>query len=164
MMPGSEQGVIETLQKLGTPFEIINIDPAFSDTEAFCERYGYPPEQTCNTILVASKKEPKKYAACVALATTRLDVNRRVRNLLGVSKASFASFDEMKQVTGMEMGGVTPLSLPPELPVYVDERVMSCEWVVLGGGSREIKIKIGPEALRMIGAQVISDLAISIET
>ena len=87
VMASPEQNVIEALQKIGIPHEIINIDPEFSDTGAFCEKYGYPPEYTCNTIIVVSKRGPKKYAICVVLANTKLDVNKRVKNLLGTSKA-----------------------------------------------------------------------------
>ena len=158
-MTNPDQRVLDALEKLGIPFELIEIDPEFSDTKAFCERYGYPPEQTCNTILVASKKSPKMYAACVALANTRLDVNKRVKNLLGVPKVSFASSEEMVQLTGMEIGGVTPIGLPAELPLYVDQRIMDQEWVILGGGSRGLKIKVSPEVFNSMGAQVVSDLA-----
>jgi prolyl-tRNA editing enzyme YbaK/EbsC (Cys-tRNA(Pro) deacylase) len=154
-----DQKVLDALQKIGIPYELIEIDPNYSDTKAFCERYGYPPEQTCNTILVTSKKGAKMYAACVALANTRLDVNKRVRNLLGVPKVSFASSDEMVELTGMEIGGVTPIGLPAELPLYVDQRIMDQEWVILGGGSREIKVKVSPELFNRIGAKVVSDLA-----
>lgn len=158
-MTNPEQRVLEALQELGIPFELIEIDPDFSDTKAFCERYGYPPEQTCNTILVASKKGAKMYAACVALANTRLDVNNRVRRLLGVPKVSFASSEEMVELTGMQVGGVTPIGLPAELPLYVDQRIMNQEWVILGGGNRGLKVKISPEVFERIGAQVVSDLA-----
>ena len=158
-MANSGQNVLDALQRMGIPYELIEIDPEFSDTKAFCERYGYPPEQTCNTILVASKKSAKMYAACVALANTRLDVNKRVRNLLGVPKVSFASSDEMVELTGMEVGGVTPIGLPPDLTLFVDQRIMNQEWVILGGGSRGIKIKVSPELFNRIGAQVVSDLA-----
>ena len=158
-MTNPDQRVLEALQKLGIPFDVIDIDPEFSDTKAFCERYGYPPGQTCNTILVASKKGVKMYAACVALANTRLDVNNRVRKLLGVPKVSFASSEEMIELTGMEVGGVTPIGLPAELPLYVDQRIMDQEWVILGGGSRGLKIKISPRFFEIVGAQVVSDLA-----
>ena len=160
-MTDPQQRVIEAADKTGVPYQIIEIDPEFSDTTAFCERYGFPPGQTCNTIVVTSKKGPKKYATCVVLANTRLDVNRRVRNLLGVSKASFASSDEMAALTGMEVGGVTAFSLPADVPLYVDERIMNLEWVILGGGGRRIKIKISPEVFRRLGAEVISDLALA---
>jgi prolyl-tRNA editing enzyme YbaK/EbsC (Cys-tRNA(Pro) deacylase) len=156
----AERKVIDALAKLGVAYEVIEIDPLLSDTAAFCEQYGFPLEQTCNTILVASKKGPKRQAACVVLAHTRLDVNKRVRKLFGVPKVSFASAEEMTQMTGMEVGGVTPLALPTELPLYVDERVMRAEWIILGGGGRSIKIKVAPAVLTELGAQVVEDLAL----
>ena len=130
----------------------------FRSTYAFCEKYGYPPEQTCNTIIVATKKDPKQYCACLVLAHTKLDVNKKVTKLLGVSKASFASADEMKALTGMEVGGVTPFSLPAGMPFYVDSRAMLPEWVIIGGGGRSLKIKVSPQAFLKVGAQPIEDL------
>lgn len=158
-MSGTDMRIIEALDQTGTPYEIIEIDPLFSDTTVFCGRYGYPPERTCNTIIVTSRKGPKKYAACVVLAHTRLDVNKRVRGLLGTAKASFAPAEEVKGLTGMEIGGVTPLALPAGLPLYVDERVTKAEWVILGGGSREIKIKVAPVVFIKLSAEVIPELA-----
>ena len=158
-MPTPEEIVAAAVANLGIPYELIEIDPAFADTAAFCEKYGYPAEQSCNTIVVASKKEPKKFVACVVLAHTRLDVNKRVTKLMGVPKASFASAEEMTALTGMQVGGVTPFSLPQGMPLYVDDRVMAPEWIILGGGGRSLKIKTSPEVFRKLGAEVVSGLA-----
>jgi len=159
-MSDLESRVIDSANRAGVSYELIEIDPEYADTAAFCEKYGYGYDITCNTIIVASKKEPKRIAACVVLAHTRLDVNKRVKNLLGVNKASFASAAEVLELTGMEIGGVTPFSLPTDLPLYVDERVMIPDWVILGGGSRRIKVKIRPEVLTKLGGEVIADLAV----
>ncbi len=159
-MTASEQRVIDALEALGLPFERITIDPAHADTTVFCAHYGYPPETSGNTIVVASKKEPKQFVACVVLATTQLDVNKRVRKLMGVSKASFASAEEMHALTGMEVGGVTPFSLPADMPLYVDSRVMELETVILGGGGRSLKIGISPAVFHKLGAEVVADLGI----
>ena len=159
-MMSSEQMVISAVKSLDVAFEIITIDPAYADTAAFCEKYGYPLDRSGNTIVVASKKEPKKFTACVVLAHTQLDVNRRVRHLLGVSKASFATAEEVQAVTGMQVGGVTPFALPAEWPLYVDERIMGLEWVILGGGGRGTKIKISPEVFTKLGAEIITGLGL----
>jgi prolyl-tRNA editing enzyme YbaK/EbsC (Cys-tRNA(Pro) deacylase) len=153
-----EEKIINALDRIGASYEIIEIDPEFSDTEAFCEKYGYPLEQTCNTIIVTSKRGPKKYAACVVLAHTRLDVNKRVTGLLGTAKASFAPAEEVTELTGMHLGGVTAFALPEDLPLYVDERITKAEWVILGGGSRRLKIKVHPDVLIKLGAQVVPNL------
>lgn len=156
----AEHKVITALDGLGVPYEVIVIDPAYADTGAFCERYGYPLARSANTIVVASKREPKKFAACVLLAHTQLDVNRQVRKLLGVPKVSFATAEEMIAQTGMQVGGVTPFALPAGWPLYVDERVMRLDWVILGGGGRRIKVKISPTVFLRLGAACVPGLAL----
>jgi prolyl-tRNA editing enzyme YbaK/EbsC (Cys-tRNA(Pro) deacylase) len=154
---GIEKKVLEAIDHCGIPFEVISCDPDFADTAAFCEKYGIPPDRSANTILVATRKEPKRFALCIVLATTRLDVNHTVRKLLGGAKASFASADDTVRVTGMMLGGVTPFHLPEDLPVYVDARVMEVDYVVVGGGGRSSKIKISPEVFRRIPNTTIVD-------
>jgi prolyl-tRNA editing enzyme YbaK/EbsC (Cys-tRNA(Pro) deacylase) len=158
-----EERVVQVLDTLGVPYELMQIDPAFADTAACCEKYGLPLDSAGNTIVVASKKEPRKFGACVVKATTRLDVNRAVRALLGVSKVSFASADETKALTGMMIGGVTVFALPSEVPIYVDDKLMAREWVILGSGSRSSKIKIAPEVFRRIpNATIVPGLSVDI--
>ena len=156
----STSSVLKTVANLDLPYEVIEIEPTLADTAMFCERYGFPMEQSGNTIIVASKKEPKVFVACVVLATTRLDVNKRVRKLMGVPKASFASADEMEVLTGMEVGGVTPFSLPEGLQLYVDSLIMELDWVILGGGGRDRKLKISPEIFHQLGAEIVENLAL----
>lgn len=162
MTDAIEQQVVRTLDALGVPYELLRIDPDFADTVRFCEKYSVPLERSANTIVVASKKEPRQYAACVVLATTRLDVNHAVRRLMGVSKLSFATAEETKTLTGMMIGGVTVFALPPDLPIYVDDRLMALDWLILGGGSRSVKIKTSPEIFRRVAtATVMEGLALA---
>ncbi len=154
-----EPRVLATLDALGVPYETVEIDPDLADTAAFCEHYGYAPEDSANCIVVASRDDDPVLAACVVLATTRLDVNKRVRKLMGVRRVSFAPAELTAEVTGMTMGGVTPFALPDDLPLYVDHRVMERERVIVGGGSRSLKVLVAPEALVAAGAEVVEDLA-----
>jgi len=152
--------VREVLDGLGLPYEIVEIDPAYADTAQFCERYGFPLEQSANTIIVGGKKEPRQYAACVVRATTRLDVNHVVRKLMGVPRLSFATAEETMALTGMLIGGVTVFALPDGVPIYVDEGLMPLPYVILGGGSRSTKVKIAPEIFtRLPGAAIIPGLS-----
>ena len=155
-----EARVRDRLAALGVEHETLACDPDFADTAAFCARYGVPPGQSANTIVVAARKEPGVACACVVLATCRLDVNHAVCDLLGVRKASFAAADQTRDLTGMMIGGVTPFGLPEDLPLYIDGHVMTQDTVVIGGGSRSMKIKLAPAGLlRLPGARVIEGLA-----
>jgi len=45
----------------------------------------------------------------------------------------------------MNIGGITPLTLPSALPLWVDAKVMQRNSIVLGGGNRSSKIKVSPK-------------------
>jgi prolyl-tRNA editing enzyme YbaK/EbsC (Cys-tRNA(Pro) deacylase) len=152
--------VSQTLEHYGVTYEVLACDPELADTAAFCERYGFDLDQSANTIVVASKKaEPITYAVCVVLATTKLDVNKKVRQLLGVKKASFASGEETVKLTGMMIGGVTAIGID-DLPIYVDQAVMQRGSVIMGGGNRSSKVLLEPQELEKLPhVQIVQDLA-----
>jgi prolyl-tRNA editing enzyme YbaK/EbsC (Cys-tRNA(Pro) deacylase) len=154
--------VIADLEARGLAFEVMECDPELADTARFCEAYGIPLEKSANAILVASRKPEGHHAVCVVLATTRLDVNGTVRQKLGVRKVSFASADLTRELTGQEIGGVTIFGLPDGLPVWIDSRVLDCDWVIVGAGSRSAKIKLDPTQLvGLPGFEVVEDLAMA---
>jgi prolyl-tRNA editing enzyme YbaK/EbsC (Cys-tRNA(Pro) deacylase) len=155
-----EARVREALDRLSTPHELVPCDPALADTAAFCAAYGYALEDSANTIVVHGKVEPPRFAACVVLASTRLDVNRAVRKRLGVKKASFADAETTRAITGMAIGGVTAFGLPDGLPIWVDVAVVERDRVVLGGGSRRWKIVAEPRILQEVPAvEIVAGLA-----
>jgi prolyl-tRNA editing enzyme YbaK/EbsC (Cys-tRNA(Pro) deacylase) len=158
--PAGRDRLLAALEPLDAPYELFACDPALADTAAFCAAYGFAPEESANTILVIGKSDPPRYAACVVLAPNRLDVNRTVRDRLGTRKASFAPSEVTREITGMEIGGVTVFGLPTELPIWVDARVMQRERIVLGGGSRSWKVIAPPSILFALpGVKVVEGLA-----
>jgi prolyl-tRNA editing enzyme YbaK/EbsC (Cys-tRNA(Pro) deacylase) len=140
-------------------YELFPCDPALADTAAFCAAYGFELEDSANTIIVVGKGTPPLYAACVVLATHRLDVNRTIKGRFG-RKSSFASPDETRALTGHEIGGVTAFGLPAGLPLWVDAAVMARPRIVLGGGSRSWKV-LAPSSvlLTLPNVEVIEGLA-----
>ena len=157
-----DRAIRQQLDALGVAYQLVACDPALADTAAFCEAYGYRLEDSANTIVVVGKSDPPRYVACVVLADTKLDVNRAVKQRIGVRRVSFASAEETKALTGMMIGGVTVFGLPPELPIWVDERVMGRSQIILGGGSRSWKVLAPPEILRHLhNVEVIADLAVA---
>ena len=152
--------LVRALDRLRIGYQLFACDPALADTAAFCAAYGFLPEDSANTILVVGKGDPAPHAACVVLATTRLDVNRVVKERLGTRKASFAPAEDTRAITGMEIGGVTVFGLRAGLPIWIDARVMARERIVLGGGSRSWKVLAPPSMLLALpGVEVVQGLA-----
>jgi prolyl-tRNA editing enzyme YbaK/EbsC (Cys-tRNA(Pro) deacylase) len=147
------------------PYELFACDPALADTAAFCAAYGFALEDAANTIVVVGQSTPPVHAACVLLATHRLEVNRTVRGRLGTRRASFASAEETRTLTGQEIGGVTVFRLPVGLPIWVDADVMERRRIVLGGGSRSWKVLAPPTILLTLDRiEVVYGLARRAET
>ena len=75
-------------------------------------------------------------------------------------RASFASADETIEITGMQIGGVTPYGLPGDLPLWIDARIMDVPDVIVGGGSRDRKLLVPPASLAALAnAEVVEGLA-----
>ena len=155
--------VLESLKDVGATFEVIDCDPSFADTAEFCNNYGYSPNESANAILLEGKAESPVYALCVVLATTRINVNKVARKRLGTRKASFASAEVTKSLTGMEIGGVTPVGLPDDVPIWIDNLVMEASKVIIGAGSRNAKIYLAPDnLLRFPNTHIVENLSMPI--
>lgn len=141
-------------------FEVMDCKPELADTKVFCREYGIDLEDSVNAILVKTKTGELKYAACALLASTRLDINKTIRKKLGARKVSFANTEETVKLTAMNIGGVTPLTLPRTLPLWVDSRVMQRNSIVLGGGNRSSKIKVSPRIFNYtFNTEIVEGLA-----
>ena len=139
---------------------VAEIDPGLADTAAFCERYGVPPGESANCVVVTGRRGgEERFAACVVLATSRADVNGLARRRLDVRKASFASMDAAVARTGMEYGGITPVGLPAGWPVLIDATVAALPRVVVGSGVRRSKLALPGKVLAGLpGAEVVDGL------
>lgn len=148
------------LANLPVAVKTISCDPAKADTDVFCAHYGYALQDSANTILVSAKTGEKRTVACVLLADSRLDVNHVVRKRLKSRRVSFTSAEKTRELTGMEIGGVTPLALPDDMAIWIDSRVMQRELIVLGGGGRDTKIVTTPEIFNHIpNSEIVDELA-----
>jgi prolyl-tRNA editing enzyme YbaK/EbsC (Cys-tRNA(Pro) deacylase) len=153
--------VRESLETHGiTEQEVLACESEFADTAEFCRHYNISADEACNAILVALKTTPRRYVACLVRADTKLDVNRKVSELTGVKRLSFASSDETAELTGMLIGGVTIPGLPADMPIYIDQRVMERPRIIIGGGNRSSKIRLAPVELLKLPNASVADVAV----
>ena len=127
--------------------EIFECKDEFSDTQSFCDHYGYKIEDSCNAILIKSKKPEEFYTLFCVLGSTRLDVNHKAKSLMGARKVSFASKEEAEEVTNQIYGGISPLGLVQEIKIFIDKEVLTREKIFIGAGNRVSKFFLTPESL-----------------
>lgn len=138
--------------------QVAPIDGDLADTAAFCSAYDVAESASANCIVVKARRgERTTLAAVLVLATDRADINKTVRRHLDARKISFAGHADTEQATDMESGGITPIGLPPDWPILIDEAVAAAELVVVGAGIRAAKILLpGGELARLPGAEVLA--------
>lgn len=122
---------------------VAEIDATLADTAAFCEAYDVAPGSSANCVVLTGRRgETITHAAVMVLATDRADINRIVRKELGVRRISFADQAEAEAATGMQQGGITPIGLPADWQILIDQAVVDAGPVVIGGGVRGAKILV----------------------
>ena len=138
--------------------EIFECKDEFSDTQNFCNHYGFDIEDSCNAILIKAKKPEEFYAMFCVLGSTRLDVNQKAKIAMGAKRVSFASREEAEQVTNQIYGGISPLGLPENIKVYMDKNVTDREKLFIGAGNRVSKFFLSPETLIQLSSATVLDL------
>ena len=119
------------------------IDPSLADTAEFCAHYEISMGDGANCVIVQARRgERTWYAACLVRGADRLDVNGTVRRHLDARKLSFAPMDAAVELTGMEVGGITPVGLPSDWPILVDESVAEHDRLIVGSGIRGSKLLV----------------------
>ena len=136
--------------------EIFECKDEFSDTQNFCDNYGFDIEDSCNAILIKAKKPEEFYAMFCVLGSTRLDVNQKAKIAMGAKRVSFASREEAEEVTNQIYGGISPLGLPDNLKIFIDKNVMNREKLFIGAGNRVSKFFLSPKLLvELTNAEVL---------
>jgi len=130
----------------------------FSDTQNFCDHYGFDIEDSCNAILIKAKKPEEFYAMFCVLGANRLDVNHKAKEAMGAKRVSFASREEAELVTEQIYGGISPLGLPENIKVFIDKNVMEREKLFIGAGNRVSKFFLSPEILIKLSNAEVLDL------
>jgi len=122
---------------------VAEIDPSLADTAAFCAHYEISMEDGANCVVVQARRgERTWYAACLVRGSDRADINGTVRRHLDARKLSFAAMVDAVALTGMEYGGITPIGLPADWPLLIDESVATHERLIIGSGIRGSKLLV----------------------
>jgi prolyl-tRNA editing enzyme YbaK/EbsC (Cys-tRNA(Pro) deacylase) len=139
------------------------IDPSLADTAAFCEHYEISMSDGANCVIVQARRgERTWYAACLVRGSDRLDVNGAVRRRLDARKLSFAPMDVAVELSGMEYGGITPVGLPADWPILVDESVAGHDRLIVGSGIRGSKLLVGGAFLAGLPRAEVLPIALSV--
>lgn len=115
-----------------------------------------PPSEIIKTLIV---KADEGYAV-VVITGDRKVVLSRVAKLLKAGSIRLADSDEVRRVTGFDVGGVSPLSdCVRTLRIVFDTSVVERNWVWCGGGDSRSLAYVSVQDLVRILQPIVADVA-----
>jgi Cys-tRNA(Pro) deacylase len=112
---------------------------------------GTPLEQGAKALVFKADDRP---VLLVVPANLRVD-SRAFKTAFGVKNLRMISPDELRELTGLEVGAVPPFGSLLDMPTYVDERLLAQPRVSFNAGSRTTSIVMaGADYKRLANATV----------
>ena len=119
------------------------------------EKIGVQPECVFKTIVMRTENKE----ICVFCQSAVSEINlKKARNAAGCKEISPVKPEELLGLTGYIRGGCSPLGMKRKFRTFIDETVLLCDFVCIGGGQRGIQIKLKPDDLIKACDAVVCDL------
>jgi Cys-tRNA(Pro) deacylase len=117
--------------------------PVHSLEQAAAER-GQTPDQVVRSLLF--RVGEGAYVMVLMAGPTQVSW-KALRQHLGQSRLTTADRDEVRRITGYEIGAVAPFAMPTPMPVLVDESVIAQDEISIGSGIRGTAVILRTEDL-----------------
>jgi len=133
-------------------------EPVFT-VEAAAVQRGVVKEEMVKSILLRERKKHRFVMACVT-GDSRLDP-QAVRGCLQGEwrRLSFASAEEIRELTGYTQGAVAPLCLPEDIPVVFDDAIVQSKKVNISSGDPMAGLELGTEDLIRLSGAILAPIA-----
>jgi Cys-tRNA(Pro) deacylase len=149
---GDHTPAITAARAAGLAYVVTRHGPVTSLAEAAAAR-GLEPRQVVKTLVVRLGEGAYRF---VMVPGGREIAWPRLREVLGVNRASLPPADEAREVTGYERGAITPLGSLRPLPVLADEHVRGT--VSIGGGAHGVALTVDADALLAVLDADVADV------
>jgi Cys-tRNA(Pro) deacylase len=155
-MPATK--VVQLLEAKGVAYRLLPHDEPVYTVSAAAAQRGVIIEEMVKSILLRDKN--RRYVMACVPGNARLDP-KAVRAFLGgdFKRLSFASAEEIQQVTGYIQGAVAPLCLPADVPVIFDKSIRQCKRVNISSGDPMAGLELDPQDLIQLAGAYLASIA-----
>ncbi|GEM_PF-5543303 len=149
--------VKQRLDETGIMYEMRSYDPTKSSALDAADEIKLPREQILKTLLF---KDGTSFLLFILPSKDKLDV-AKVCSVLHLNNMRMASYEEVLEVTGHDVGKVTPIVLTSSLPIYMEDSILAYDLVGIASGTKGFEVVLSPRELQnIISAQIMSLLLV----
>lgn len=134
------------LESRAIPYETRHYDPQIRDAEAVARAVGLPAREVFKTLVV---ERPAKKKPVLVMLPCDCSLNmKRLAKALGEKKVALAPHAAAERLTGLKVGGISPLALMQKSwDVFLDSRGAFTTHVVISAGQRGSQLRLETMAL-----------------
>lgn len=148
---------IRHLRNAGVVFELFVHPGPIASLEQAAKERGQSPDQVIRSILFRLARD--EYAMAIMPGPQQISW-KILRSHFKQRRLTLAEEQEVKIITGYEIGTVNPFGLPREIPILIDRNLLEKESISIGSGIRGVAIILSPsELLRAMPPYEILDLS-----
>lgn len=132
--------------------EIILFDQSTHTSELAAQALGVTPAQIAKTLVFLADAQPLLVVTC---GDKKIDTKKLAR-AMGVKKIRFADAQTVLEATGFPPGGVSPIGLVSNVPLFLDQSLWDFTIVYAAAGTANSALPVSPDRLcEITGAKVI---------
>jgi Cys-tRNA(Pro) deacylase len=155
MRASAHPSALRVQAALGPGFSVVEFDEGTHTAQEAADTIGCSLAQIAKSIIFRSASG--KPVLVIASGTNRVD-EKKIRALLG-EKIERANPEFVKEMTGYEVGGVSPLGHPQPCIVYIDEDLQAYPTLWAAGGTPNAVFEISFEELVARSVAAVADIA-----
>lgn len=136
------------------PYEVLTYADDMRDAEEIALFLNVDAHQVFKTLVVLPPEQGKKAFLVMIPANTQLDL-KKLAEIVGAKKLKMATHREAEQMTGLQVGGISPIALLGKpFTVYIDKSVTGQPYVYISAGKRGLQLKVGAiDLIKLTGAR-----------
>jgi prolyl-tRNA editing enzyme YbaK/EbsC (Cys-tRNA(Pro) deacylase) len=138
----------------GLKARILSFSSSTNTVEESCKLLGCEPQNIVKSIVVTDRKGSYYL---ILLQGDRKIKTGKLKKLLMVKDIKLATPSDVKNKTGYNVGDVPPISI--QLPVIIDELVLSQEKVFTGGGKSQRLLEITVNEIMDLTHPLVADVS-----
>ena len=139
-------------------YELISYEVDENDLSAenVAAKCNMPVEQSVKTLVLRGDKTGIIVACIPGDAAVDL---KKLADVSHNKKVEMVPMKEILSLTGYIRGGVSPLGMKKEYPIYMEEIVLLYDEIILSAGQRGLQLKLDPKLLLQVLPIQIADIA-----
>ena len=152
----SVRHVASCLEAAGHPHPVIALDDTARSAEEAATALGVETGAIVKT-LVFTAGDPATPVIALVAGDRQCDVKALAASVGGTGKCKRPDADRVKAATGYAIGGVSPIGLPAELPVFIDASLFRFPVVWAAAGHPHCVFQAAPSALETLASAAVRD-------